>query len=185
MIPFFLHVCLYVPLGFFETIAVKPIERRCYMHWNFEKKISKKTKPYKTIANNCWRSPFQPLKGHLTIPKRSPRIATQDTFAQPGRGTGHKWTSNTCEAVRVAADADPKSLGFFSWEGIPYLLGALQVRFFMISRYKGEQNVGTVWVGLGNSLHTSWTAGFSRLAGQTPWCQRRMNIDIWWIRWDL
>jgi len=29
-----------------------------------------------------------------------------DTFAQPGRGTGHKWTSNTCEAVRVAAESD-------------------------------------------------------------------------------
>ena len=99
------------------------------------KKISKKTKPYKTIAKgiqaamtffipNCWRSPFQPLKGHLTIPKRSPRIATKDTFAQPGRGTGHKWTSNTCEAVRVAADADPKSLGCLFLRRNPYLLGA-------------------------------------------------------------
>ena len=29
----------------------------------------------------------------------------QDTFAQPGRGSGHKWTANTCAAVRTAADA--------------------------------------------------------------------------------
>jgi len=29
-----------------------------------------------------------------------------DTFAQPGRGTGHKWKANTCAAVRVAAESD-------------------------------------------------------------------------------
>ena len=29
-----------------------------------------------------------------------------DTFAQPGRGTGHKWQQNTCENMRAAAESD-------------------------------------------------------------------------------
>jgi len=29
-----------------------------------------------------------------------------NTFAQPGRGTGHKWDYNTCESVRAAAERD-------------------------------------------------------------------------------
>jgi len=29
-----------------------------------------------------------------------------NTFAQPGRGTGHKWTSDTCESVTKAAISD-------------------------------------------------------------------------------
>lgn len=29
-----------------------------------------------------------------------------DTFAQPGRGSGHKWTANTCDAIRAAAERD-------------------------------------------------------------------------------
>eukprot|EP01137_Pigoraptor_chileana_P007622 Opistho-2@53443 len=32
-------------------------------------------------------------------------IAT-DTFAQPGRGSGHKWTANTCDAIQTAAVFD-------------------------------------------------------------------------------
>jgi hypothetical protein len=29
-----------------------------------------------------------------------------NTFAQPGRGTGHKWESNTCDSMKVAAVSD-------------------------------------------------------------------------------
>jgi len=177
---------LYRILWNLKLLLLSPSKGDVTVHaLKLRKKISKKTKPYKTIANNCWRSPFQPLKGHLTIPKRSPRIATQDTFAQPGRGTGHKWTSNTCEAVRVAADADPKSLGIFFLRRNPYLLGALQVRFFMTSRYIGERMLVQFELVWDTRYTPVGLPGFSRLAGWTPRCQRRMNIEIWWIGWEL
>mmetsp|Transcript_23654 Transcript_23654/g.55766 ORF Transcript_23654/g.55766 Transcript_23654/m.55766 type:complete len:303 (-) Transcript_23654:47-955(-) len=35
-----------------------------------------------------------------------------DTFAQPGRGSGHKWKANTCDAIRAAAESDG-----LQWQG--------------------------------------------------------------------
>jgi hypothetical protein len=68
-----------------------------------------------------------PLRGPDTVPVYDPKTDDQgcfqtkqsynncynygtdvltNTFAQPGRGTQHKWTDNTCEAMRVAALSD-------------------------------------------------------------------------------
>lgn len=80
-----------------------------------------------------------------------------DTFAQPGRGTGHRWDSNTCESVRAAAERD----------GLVWAGTELPVRDLEVGHYVSLhiwKNTNFHWLRKDTNLERHW----SHKPGGTP-----------------
>jgi hypothetical protein len=99
---------------------------------------------------------FQTYQGDNNCYDYGTDVAT-NTFAQPGRGSGHKWDEDTCDSVRAAAERDG-----LIWNGTVLPNGNPSKGHFVALLIWPETNFH--WVRLDSNMKGHW----SHKPGGTP-----------------